>query len=293
MALRAKSAENVTGTIVVGYDEREVSGDALALARLLAETTSARLVVAMVLPYEVRQMGLDAYRHALAEDRQRVLLPLLEELGGTEQADVEVLGDHSTPRALHRFVEDSQADMVVIGSSERAELGRILAGTTAERLLHGSPCPVAVAPRGYRDTEPGLYVIGVAFDGSPESASALRLGADLATRASATVRIITVLPKLGGTGPEAAQARTAWRAELRDRVHEEATALPRDLRALPVVEEGDPARLLLDESEKGVDLMITGSRAYGPLRRVLLGSVSSALMRSAPCPVLVVPRADS
>ena len=57
MALRAKSAENVTGTIVVGYDEREVSRDALALARLLAETTSARLVVAMVLPYEVRQMG--------------------------------------------------------------------------------------------------------------------------------------------------------------------------------------------------------------------------------------------
>jgi nucleotide-binding universal stress UspA family protein len=283
----------MSGSIVVGFDEREVSRDALALAKLLAETTAARLVVAMVFPYDVRHMGLDAYRHALAEDRQRVLVPLLEELGGTEQADVEALGDHSAPRALHRLVEDSEADMVVIGSSERAELGRILAGTTAERLLHGSPCPVAVAPRGYRDTEPGLYVIGVAFDGSPESVAALRLGADLATRASATIRIITVLPRLGGTGPEAAQARTSWRAGLRDRVHEEAAALPRDLRALPVVEEGDPAKLLLEEAEKGVDLMIMGSRAYGPMRRVLLGSVSTALMRSAPCPVLVVPRGES
>lgn len=280
-------------TVVVGYDEREVSRDALALARLLAETTGARLVVAAVFPYDARHMGLDAYRQALAEDRERLLAPLLDELGGPDKAEVQALGNHSAPHALHQLVEDSEADMVVIGSSERAELGRILAGTTAERLLHGSPCPVAVAPRGYRDSDPGLRVIAVAFDGSPESTAALRLAADLAFRAAATVRIIAVLPKVGAPGPEAMQARTAWRAELRDQVHDEAAALPSELRAQPIVAEGDPASVLAEHAEQGVDLLVTGSRAYGPVRRLLLGSVSSALMRTAPCPVLVVPRVES
>jgi nucleotide-binding universal stress UspA family protein len=283
----------VSGTIVVGYDEREVSRDALALARLLADMTGARLVVAAVFPYDERHMGLDAYRHALAEDRQRVLAPLLDQLGGPEKAEAQALGGHSAPHALHQLVEDSEADMVVIGSSERAELGRILAGTTAERLLHGSPCPVAVAPRGYRDSEPGLRVIAVGFDGSSQAQAALRLAADLAIRAAATIRIIAVLPKVGAARPEATQARTAWRAELRDQVHDEAAALPGELRALPIAGEGDPASVLMEHAEQGVDLLVTGSRAYGPVRRVLLGSVSSALMRAAPCPVLVVPRVES
>ncbi|MBN9622101.1 MAG: universal stress protein, partial [Actinobacteria bacterium] len=38
------------------------------------------------------------------------------------------------------------------------------------------------------------------------------------------------------------------------------------------------------------DLLMVGSRSYGPLARTLLGSVSSALIHEAPCPVLVVPR---
>lgn len=99
MPLRTTPAANVTGTIVIGYDGREVSLDALALARLLAETTGARLLVAAVFPYEVRHMGLDAYRHALDEDRRRVLVPVLDQLGGPDEADAEALGDHSAPRA--------------------------------------------------------------------------------------------------------------------------------------------------------------------------------------------------
>ena len=40
-----------------------------------------------------------------------------------------------------------------------------------------------------------------------------------------------------------------------------------------------------DVGRNAIDLLVTGSRGYGPMRRVLLGSVSSELMRSAPCPV--------
>jgi Universal stress protein family len=40
-----------------------------------------------------------------------------------------------------------------------------------------------------------------------------------------------------------------------------------------------------------VDMLICGSRGYGPIRRVLLGGVSSPLIRQAQLPVTVVPRA--
>jgi nucleotide-binding universal stress UspA family protein len=42
--------------------------------------------------------------------------------------------------------------------------------------------------------------------------------------------------------------------------------------------------------ERGVDLLVCGSRGYGPVRRVLLGTVAAALVRQASVPVLVVPR---
>ena len=66
--------------------------------------------------------------------------------------------------------------------------------------------------------------------------------------------------------------------------------LPRGLRASGEVLRGNAAETIASKADEGVDLLVMGSRGYGPARRVLLGSVSSELARSAPCPLLVVPR---
>jgi nucleotide-binding universal stress UspA family protein len=55
---------------------------------------------------------------------------------------------------------------------------------------------------------------------------------------------------------------------------------------------GGAVAVLTDEAQT-LDLLVLGSRAYGPVRRVLLGSVSGPLVRQAPCPVLVLPRPGS
>jgi nucleotide-binding universal stress UspA family protein len=55
---------------------------------------------------------------------------------------------------------------------------------------------------------------------------------------------------------------------------------------------GDPADELATQASD-LDLLVIGSRGYGPLRSVLLGGVSAKVMRSAPCPVFVVPRAST
>ncbi|MBI5311445.1 MAG: universal stress protein, partial [Actinobacteria bacterium] len=56
------------------------------------------------------------------------------------------------------------------------------------------------------------------------------------------------------------------------------------------VESGSPAEVLAGAGADGVDMIVAGSRGYGPVKVVLLGSVSAKLVRSARCPVMVVPR---
>jgi len=76
---------------------------------------------------------------------------------------------------------------------------------------------------------------------------------------------------------------------MRGRIDSAAGALPRGVRHSEELQIGAPAPLLLDAT-RNLDLMVVGSRGYGPARRLLLGSVSGRLVREAHCPVLVVPR---
>ena len=126
-------------------------------------------------------------------------------------------------------------------------------------------------------------MIGVAFDGSSESAAALDAGVDLARAAGARLRVIAV-------------ESSVWSRPLRREAPAVAAELARACAELPddvavesVLLHGEPARKLSDETSR-LGLLVCGSRARGPIRRVMLGSVSSAVIRSAACPVVVVPR---
>ena len=58
------------------------------------------------------------------------------------------------------------------------------------------------------------------------------------------------------------------------------------------VVEAEPARALAEATEH-LDVLVLGSRAYGPVRRVLLGSVASRVLSHSRCPVIVTPRSGS
>ena len=77
---------------------------------------------------------------------------------------------------------------------------------------------------------------------------------------------------------------------LDEAVHGALEQLPRAVRPLGTVLPGKAEEVLINEAEKGVDLLFLGSHGYGTVLRAMVGSVSSELMRSSPCPVLVVPR---
>jgi nucleotide-binding universal stress UspA family protein len=98
----------------------------------------------------------------------------------------------------------------------------------------------------------------------------------------------TPVPAMGAAA--AAQAGAEAGPDFQTRLHEAVSELPSELRALPVLERGDPVKKLIEAAEVGVDLLVLGSRGFGPVLRLLIGSVSSRVIRGAPCPVMVVPR---
>ncbi len=281
--------------VIVGYDGRREARDALSLGRCLAELEGARLVLAAALPVRSEPIGREGHEAALRQDGERIFAPVLPELEHLE-VETRTLGHARPAEALCDLAKRESADAIVLGSTHRGPLGRIYPGSVAERLLHGAPCAVAVAPRGFDRREGELRVLAVAFDGSPESLAALELASRLAEAAEAALRVISVHePFTPGTAAAAPMGvsdvgAVTQREAVEERLHQALTGLPSAVRAKGLVLKGPAAEQLLKETELGIDLLVMGSRGRGRLGRVLLGGVSAKVVRSAPCPVLVLPR---
>jgi nucleotide-binding universal stress UspA family protein len=159
--------------------------------------------------------------------------------------------------------------------------------------LHSAPCPVVVAPAGYAHRGGKLETIGVGYDDSPESRAALELARELAVAAGARLRIVDVIAPGDPGGPFGAY-NPGWEEHARLRREEAQKRVERIVAELGDIATGDiafgdPATELAYEGN-GLDLLVTGSRNYGPIRRLMLGSTSSKLVHQAPCPVLVTTR---
>ena len=289
------SAMPVFEKIIVGYDGSEHGDDALALGRALRARTGAELVIARIFhddafldpgPAEV-QPALERIR----EQRAVEVLSELRQAADLADAEARVVPSTSAPRGLHGLADELGADLIVVGSSHRGKLGRVLAGSVGERLLHGAPCAVAVAPRGFAERRRvSLEVIGVGYDGRPESELALEEAARLSASVGAALKVFAVSPftPFGkGWNLSLDVVDVAERDRLKQRLEAAVAGLPEESRAEGLLLSGHPAEVL---AEQEVDLLVVGSRGYGPFRTVLLGGVSGPLVRSASSPVLVLPR---
>lgn len=279
-------------TILIAVDAGASTLDAVRLGELLARVSGLPAALATAFPHVL--LGGEAEAEMREEARQTLL-----ELGGTMEGvnvvDARVVEGHSPARALHDLSEDEHAALIVIGSTHRGAIGRVVPGTVAERLLTGAACPVAVAPAGYAETDapPKLELVGVAFDSSEESRLALDGAAALARAAGARLRVITVHQRIafgalaspGGVSLESVNERLE--RELSGQLDEAVAALGDGVEGVFVT--GDAAEVLASQSEE-LDLLVAGSRGYGPLGAVLLGGTTHRLLNAAACPLIVVPR---
>jgi nucleotide-binding universal stress UspA family protein len=279
--------------IIVGVDARDGGRDALALAGSLARLSGAEVIALHVYPwdYYVSRGASSDFEAAMHGAAMETLEEELERAGIVARAIA--VPDASPGRVLHLAAQREHADLIVVGSAHRGPIGRVLAGDVTAGALHSSPCPVVVAPAGYAHRDTRLDTIGVGYDGSPESRAALDLARDLANAAGARLRIIDVVvaPESDGT---LAGYRPDWTEDARIRREQAEARVQRAVADVGAIATGEiaygAAADALAFAGESLDLLVTGSRNYGPIRRVLLGSTSSKLVHRAPCPVLVTTR---
>ena len=262
-------------TVMVGFDGSDQARDALKLGATFADGLGADLVVAVV-----DELDLFAGEISGAEERAAYLRETLDlaarQLGERQFEGKTTWG--SVPECL---------ELVAADVSDDDDIG--------ERLLAGASCAVAVAPNGYAQQEAtSLERIGVGVDGEEESKTALRLANETTIAIGGSLRLIAVAPiprelipgRISGTAPGYARfVRDRLAGELKRAM---ATFSPA-IKVAEILADGDPAEVLCEQSRE-LDLLVLGSRGYGPLRRVLLGGVASNVIRGASCPVLITPR---
>ena len=288
------------GPIVIGFDGTASGEDALALGRWIGRALRVPSIVAVVHPGSAA-IGTARVDAEWVADRHRLAEEILDEArrlpDGDESTEYRIVAASSAAHGLHDLVEAENAALVVVGSRATGPEERLFAGSTANRLLSGSTCPVAVAPSGIRNRKLAeLSRVGVAYIDTPEAASALDFGVRFGRQARAALRLYTVVPGQAevmplfvGSEPERAYVGAARELYLRH-LDEALAGVPSEVPATGEVLTGDVVDTLAELGPDQVDVLLCGSRGYGPALRVLLGGVAARLVRRARSPLIVVPR---
>ena len=268
----------MSAPVLAQYDPERPQLGPLRFAATVAAVMAAPLVIGaayagedVVDPLADVQMGEALPRN----DPLPALEAVVHELGiDSERVDTAALGATSAPRALHLAAVELGAGLLVVPP-----------GTTAERLLDGAPCAVAVVPtetgdEGEDDAEPGVAfaAIGVGLVKTPEAEAAARGAELLARRAGARLRVLCAV--------------RPGNADLHRRAEESAGAvLPAQpgVRIDIDVDDRDPCDLLVGASSE-VDVLVCGSRCYGPHPATIRGGVTRRVTAEAACPVIVMAR---
>lgn len=273
-------------SVLVGVDGSAAGRDAVALAKQLIDP-HGKLILAHVRSGELNPTH--AVTPGLVREERAAARRLLEReraSAGTEAELLSIVG-LSVGRALHEQAEAQHTELLVVGSSSRGAIGRAMLGDDARSALNGAPCAVAIAAHGFAE-RPAIATVGVAYNASPESEAALTQARELADVNGAALHALEVVPiPTYGIGLLAA-AIPEMTVEVMEQTKRRLSRLPSVTAHAVYGLAGEELAAFADE----VDILVVGSRSYGPLKRLVLGSTSSYLERHARCSLLVLPRAE-
>ena len=291
-------------TVVVGYLAGKSGNAALHLAASAARTLRTSLTVATVVPKPWTfpsparvDAEYAAWADQLAADSTREAQRELVSIGQSLQISYHSHAHRSVSGGLTDVVSELNADLLVLGSSANGQLGQVVVGSTADRLLHSSPVPVAIAPRGYRGPRGGLLTrITCGYPGTPESVDVVQRVADLAKRLGVPLRVITFAvrgrtmypPEVGLHAEDTILA--AWETQAADMLAVLRTdGIVADDVALQVVSGNDWGEALDDAEWQDGEILALGTSPRSDIARVFLGTRGAKIMRVSPVPVLVLP----
>ncbi|WP_166179251.1 universal stress protein [Rubrobacter tropicus] len=237
-------------------------------------------------------------REALERDARARLEGAVEKIRASGGEVSEARVEFGSPDVeIVRLAEELDAGLVVVGSRGLGPLRRAVMGGVSRSVVRHAHCPVLVARGGH--SGPSLGPILVCLDGSRRSAVAAGAGAEISAATGAALHVVYVMrperyrPQFGPEAWEgwqenlkrASRDAASWVEERAARLREEAGVKSAEAH----LAFGEPAREVVRLAEEvGAGMVVVGSRGLGGVRRMLLGSVSDAVVEHAPCPVMVV-----
>jgi len=283
-------------TIVVGYPPNRRDKSVLSLAALLARSSGEDIVVSTVAPTPwppgvVREDT--AYQSQIDDMTESALAQARADLPSDVPATFTTVKARSTPTGLMEAAEQHQAALIAVGSSAAGLFGHIALSSVADRLLHSSPIPVALAPRGFRAADIGKVTrITVAYTGSEQSDLLLRAAGDLARRFGVAIRLASfgvqhAPPMTARFRTESADVVEEWKANIQAAARR---VLDGDEPNVVIGQGSDWEMALNDIDWDDGELLVIGSSESGPVARVFLGSRAAKIIRHTPVPVVIVPR---
>lgn len=269
---------------------------ALDRAGMLADHWDAELVALHVIE---DRAALQRRRETRAPSWRRPPDPLAvaerqlrRDLDGLGRRLTTIVQEGDPAAMIARTASELGCELVVTGIARDETLGRIVLGTTVDRLLRRMHIPVIVVRGRARAAYRGIVV---ATDFSDASLGALRMAADLFPGQALNL-FHAYQPPLAQFSDDSDRFAREYRsvpeqdcAAFLDRFRAGAAAVP------PLqtwIEHGDVVPLL-DEFvlERGTDLLVLGARGQSALAEILLGSTATRILSALPCDALVVPGA--
>ena len=290
---------------LVGYGPRNDDRSAIELAFQLARSRPEPVMALSVVP---RGWGTPAAAGtdreyelwAAEEGRQSAELARADfaEHPGLEAEAAWVVG-RSVPATLMEEAAARDAWIIVVGSAEDAEPGRVRLTSKTDRLVHSSTLPVAIAPRSYRTTS-GVERVTVGFRDDDAGWSLLDRVAELSRTEGARLRVVTFLvtparrPVTNSVSHSETQVIDLWSvqaAAAQTEAREHLAALGLDDVEFALATGPDWPTAVSSVAWEDGDIMVVGSSSTHRLAQVFLGSSASKIVRNSPVPVVVVPGA--
>jgi nucleotide-binding universal stress UspA family protein len=195
------------------------------------------------------------------------------------------------------LAERLEADLVVVGRRGVGRIKRLITGSVSEGVVHRASCPVLVVRGGEQAWPPARIVVG--DDGSLAAMKAGGLAMELADAFGTEVTFVRAYrhPAEPVGGRSARQRLELDEARLQNLVALDARPdrleAPTRCRPETKLAEGEPAPAVLSVARRKRSqptLLAVGSRGLGAPKRMILGSVSTRVLREAEGPVLIAPR---
>lgn len=291
-------------TVVVGYLAGKGGVSALHLGVEIARALQSSLTIATVVPrpwLTPSPARIDAeyaqWADQLAADSEQEATRYLPTMAEGLELDFHKVSHRSVSGGLVQAVEELDAEALVLGSTSDGKLGQVVLGSTADRLLHSAPVPLAISPRGYRGCDSGcVRRITVGYSGTQDATPVVAQVAALTERLDVAMRVVTFAirgrtmypPEVGLHAEDSILAEWAVHARNALAHLKDDGTVADDVELQVVTGNGWDQALDAIEWSDG-DILALGTSPKGGIARVFLGSRGSKIVRHSPVPVLVLP----